>query len=366
MYINNNFTPQYTKFYFKTRTYNKKVCFTGVNINATSEKGLHSIEYSLRIIANRLADLFESKELKQITKHIAQIKPEANDKYLSELEMISRHFSTLKTIDVNIEDKIFEKIAKDGESTIFIMNHSNQKQDPSMLAVLNTLLTKAYKDAGREKDFPLPKIILNQDILKTMNPIKRKAFEALGAVGIDANIYNANKNTNARTFLPLIKDFIRGKCNIFIFPEGKLAIRKDLDLNGRFQIGVAELINKMLSIKKEVTVVPVGFSYGKGKNKALTGMKLGEPLKFTRIGENTTSSCGNILKSELASNEYKSFFSKHKNETDVIITENGIPVGSTDITDFIKGILVENLRICSEEANKQIQKQVFKNEVIYI
>ena len=40
-----------------------------------------------------------------------------------------------------------------------------------MLAVLNTFLTDAYKKIGNSDNFPLPKIILNQDILTTMNLI---------------------------------------------------------------------------------------------------------------------------------------------------------------------------------------------------
>lgn len=366
VYISNNYNYNFTpRLNFTPRKYNNNVNFTGMNINAVSEKSMHGIEYSIRIVANRIADLFESRKMKQITKEIAQIKPEANETYLSQLEFISRYFSTLKTIDVNIEDKIFEKITNEGKSIIFIMNHSNQKQDPSMLAVLNTLLSRAYKDAGKDKDFPLPKIILNQDILTTMNQTKRKAFQAFGAVGIDANIYNADKKANAGAFFPIIKDFVRNKCNIFIFPEGKLAVRKDLDFDERFQSGIAELINKVLGIRKEVTVVPVGFSYGTGKNKALTGMHLGEPIRFTRNGEYTTSTSGNVLKSEFALDGFKKFFEKHKNETDVVITENGIPVKPDDAPAFIKGILAENLDICSKEAEKKI-KNPCCNEILTV
>lgn len=338
--------------------------FTGLNVYASSEKGFQKCEYIFRIIANRFADLFEDKQTKIITKNIAQITPESNEEYLAQLEEISRYFSSKKVIDVNTEDKILEKIADDDNSVIFIMNHSSQRQDPSMLAVLSTLLTQAYKNAGKDKNFPIPKIILNQDILKTMNPTKRKAFENIGAVGIDANIYSGDKGVNARVFLPLIKDFVRNKSNIFIFPEGKLAIRKDLDFGSRFQIGIAELISKVLGIKKKITVVPVGFAYGKGANKVLTGMHIGEPIKFGRDGENTTTTCGNILKSEFGLSEYKKFFGKFKEQTDVTITEKGIPVGGKNITAYIKGILSENLEICSKEAQKQIEKPLKESEVI--
>lgn len=338
--------------------------FKGGNIYASSERGFQKIEYAFRILANRLADFFESKKTKMITKNIAQITPESSDKYLAQLEEVSRYFSTGKTIDVNTEDKILEEIAQKKDSVIFIMNHSNQTQDPSMLAVLNTLLTQAYRNAGKINNFPLPKIILNQDILKTMNPTKRRAFENFGAVGIDANIYSGNKSVNARAFLPLMRDFVRNKSNIFIFPEGKLAIRKDLDFNSRFQIGIAELINKVLGIKKNVTVVPVGFAYGKGDNKALTGMHIGNPIIFSRVGESTTSTCGDILKSEFGMSEYKKFFEKHKDKAEVAITDAGIPVKQEKVAEYIKGLLSENLEICSKEAEKRIERPIDPSEII--
>ena len=218
-------------------------------------------------------------------------------------------------------------------------------------------------DAGKGNEFPLSKIILNQDILKTMNPIKRKAFEACGAVGIDANIFCADKDVNAKAFLPIIKDFIKDKANIFIFPEGKLSVFKDLDFDIRFQSGIAELINKAIKIKKEITVVPLGFSYGKGKNK-FSGIQIGEPVVFKRNGENTTTTSGIILKSEFAQDAYKNFFAKHKNETDIPITENGIPVNQKEIVPFIQGILAENLNICAKEAEKRIAKPLLQDEPV--
>ena len=366
MYINNNYNYniQYPKLNYNRKINYQNINFTGKNIMAATEKGVQGIEYVMRVITNRLTDLFEGKRKKEITKYMSQINPESNEQYLFQLELISRYFSTQKTVNVNIEDKIFEKIAQKGKSTIFIMSHSNQKQDPSMLAVLNTLLVGAYKNAGKEKDFPLPKIVLNQDILKTMNETKRKAFENFGAVGIDANIFSRDKRTNSRAFLPLIKDFVKNKVNIFIFPEGKLAIFKDLDFDSRFQIGIAELINKVLGIKKEVNVVPVGFSYGKGKNKALTGIHIGEPVKFKRLGENTTTTSGNVLKSEFSNDKLKKFFEKHKEETETIITDKGTPVKPAEVTDYIKGILVENLKICTKEAEKRITKLTSDEKIL--
>ncbi len=332
---------------------------------AKTEKRYQKIEYLMRVIANRFMDLFETKKQKELTKNISEIKPESSDTYLLQSEVISRIFCKDKVIDVNIEDRILEKAAQNGNSHIFIMNHSNQRRDPSMLAVVSTLLSKAYRQEGKANNFPIPKIILNQDILKTMNPIKRKAFEACGAVGIDASIFCADKKVNAQALFPVIKDFIKDKVNIFIFPEGKLSVFKDMEFDNRFQIGIAELINKALNIKKEIKVIPLGFAYGKGKNK-LTGIQIGAPVIFKRNGDSTTSTSGSILKSEFGKDAFKSFFEKHKNETDVVITENGVPVKSDDAPAFIKGILAENLDICSKEAERRIQTPFSPDEVLTV
>ena len=336
-----------------------QMTFTGVRVEKSMQKG----EYLLRVIANKLGDLFQGKKVKEITKTISEIIPESTEKYLQQLEGVSRLYSTSKVIDVNIEDKILEKIAQSGESTIFVMNHSNQSEDPQLLAFLNTLLVNAYRDAGKGNVFPLPKIILNQDILKTMNSTKRKAFEAVGAVGVDANIKTKNTGINTRALLPIMKDFIANKCNIFIFPEGRLAIRKDLEPFQRFQSGVAEMINKILGVKKEVTVVPVGFSYGKGEQKQLASIQIGKPVIFRREKDVTTTTAGSIAGSEYACEGFAQFFEKHKGEEHIPITQNGKPVGKKNVADFIKDLLSENLEICTKEAREKLLKPLEESEI---
>lgn len=346
---------------------------SGYNNNAKAFKSLASVkpdkckignkvDYSLRIVMNKALDLFQSKATKRITGSIANIKLEQTRLYLEQLSEIGRLYSTDKIVDVNIEDKILEKIAKTGDSTIFIMNHSNQSEDPRMLAVLNTLLSDTYKKEGKDV-FPLPRIILNEDILKTMSPTRRKAFENFGAVGIDANVTDGNKGVNIRAFLPLIKDFIQNKCNIFIFPEGKLAVRKDLDFFDRFQDGIANMVNKIVAVKKKVTVVPVGFSYGKKEQKGLNAMNIGTPIEINRIGEATTVTQGDILRNRHSC--LFDFFEKNKDKDSVTITSNGIPVKQNEIPDFLKTILCENLEINSNIAKHKLNN-ITKNDNVLL
>ena len=344
--------------YLNRQNYN--VQFKKAQAMKSAQKNFsNGIEYSMRVVGNKVADLFQSKTSKEITRSIAQLTPAQNAIYLAQLAEISRLYSTNKIIDVNVEDGILEQIANKGDSTIFIMNHSNQAEDPQMLGVLNTLLTEAYKKQGVEK-FPLPKIIMNEDILKTMNPTKRKAFENFGAVGIDANLTGADKSVNTRAFFPLVKDFVRNNCNIFIFPEGRLAIRKDLELYDRFQPGVASLINKMLGLKKEVQVVPVGFAYGEGKQKGLNAMNIGTPIIVKRDGDSTTVTKGDIEKNK--ESVLYGFFDKNKGKVDITITSEGQPVEQSEIPDYLKTILSENLEINSNLAKERLKEPFDKSE----
>ena len=361
-----NYNPY--QYNYKTQRQNTQPvqpAFTGVG-KFTSEKSIQKGEYALRIIANRINDLFQNKKAKEITKIISEIEVTSTKEYLKKLEAVSRWFATKRAIDINTEDKILEEIVKSGKSTIFIMNHSNQSEDPQLLAFLNTLLCKAYLAAGVDEGFPLPKIILNQDILKTMNSTKRRAFEAIGAVGVDANIKSKNTGVNARALYPVMRDFIEDKCNIFIFPEGRLAVRKDLEPFQRFQSGVAEMINKMLGMKKEVRVVPAGFYYGKGEQKNLAGIQIGTPVIFRREKGITTTTAGSIPGSEYACEGFAKFFEKHKGEEHIAITENGKPVDKRNVAEFIKDILSENLEICTKEASQRILKPIDENEIIIV
>jgi len=185
-----------------------------------------------------------------------------------------------------------------------------------------------------------------------MNPTQRKAFENIGAVGIDASVTGGDKSVNARAFLPVLKDFAQNKCNIFIFPEGRLAARKDLTFYDRCQPGIANIINKMLKIKKSVKVVPVGFAYGK-KAQDITAIQIGTPLELKRNGDMTTVTAGDILKSK--NSVLYNFFDKNRTTKDVVITSNGEPVSINEVTDYIHSIVCENLEINSDLAKEKIK-----------
>ena len=71
-----------------------------------------------------------------------------------------------------------------------------------------------------------------------------------------------------------------------------------------------------------------------------------------------------MLDSEFARDDLKKFFQKHKNEQNITITENGVPVKPAEVSDFIKSILAENLNICSKEAQKKIRRIIDQSETV--
>lgn len=336
--------------------------FTGNPALVSGEKGVRKVEFFFRRMFNKINDGFESKEMQNIYKEFLAV-DEKSEIFIDKLIIAGRKFGCKKEVEINIESGLIEKIAKSGKSHIFIMNHDRQAADPEMLAIFNTLLCQEYKRLGLATNCPRPKIILNEDILLSMNSEKRKVFEKVGAVGIDADLYSNDNARNARALLPLLRGFMKDKVNIFIFPEGKLAGRK-VPLKQKFQQGAAEMINKLAGKKGEVNVVPLGFAYNNGSKKNLASIHIGKPVVFRMTEHGLTSSKGNV-DSEFASKHYKKFFLTDDSNGKVI-TDNGIPVEGKDLPAYISGILCENLDICKKEAQKLLPSISLNEKVLIV
>lgn len=316
---------------------------------AHAEKAIRSVEFSGRKFVNRFFDFFHKKTNMELYNKLLNTDTKSEE-YISLLSQVSRIFSNQKEVEINLESGRLEKIAASNRPQIFIMNHDNQNKDPQMLAFFNTLLNYEYIKNGLAKTCPRPRIILNEDILLSMSEQNRNLFKKLGAVGIDASITGANSRANAATFIKLVKEFIKGETNIFIFPEGKNAIKKKAPLVEKFQLGTAEIVTKIADKMPDVNITPLGFAYGKKSNA--DSIYIGETLVFKKQGKHMETSVGNI-QSPFARQNYKDFY---KNKDKAIITNNSIPVEGKELSPYVGGILCENLRICREEALAAIHK----------
>lgn len=244
-----------------------------------AQKSSHTCEIGSRKFINFVASLFNRKFVNSANEVLSQIERIAPE-YIFAIAGAGRIFAQNREVEINSEDGIIEKLAAAGKPHIFIMNHDNQKADPLMLGFFNTMLNEEYVVTEQAETCPRPRIILNEDILLTMRPKMKNIFEKLGSIGIDASLSGGNKAANGRKMVQIMKEYVNGESNIYIFPEGKNCAFKDKPLNERFQPGIAKLIERLIS-KTDVSVVPLGFAYNKS-DKNLSAIQIGEPILFEK------------------------------------------------------------------------------------
>lgn len=346
---NNNYNQIQYRPSFKARRLDKFITL--------GEESYMSAEFFGRRVFSRIADIFERNN-DPIYKELLEADVNSSN-YIEALSRVSRLFSNRKVIDINIEDNRLSQIATSGKPHIFIMNHDQQLKDPKMLAFFNTLLNDEYLRTNQALTCPRPKIILNEDIVLSMNEQKRNLYLKMGAIPIDARIYAPNSRNNATVIIKLMKQFLEGKANIFIFPEGKLSKYKYLPLVKKFQTGIAEIVTKLSRNTDEVRVTPLGFAYS-NKKSVPDSIYIGETIKFKKDGENLYASRGNVS-SPFAGDTYKRFFA---DKEEAVITSNSTPVTGKEQGNYVAGILCENLRICKAEAKAALEKKNISNSII--
>lgn len=324
------------------------------------EKAFKAVEYPLRLVLNKAHEVFAHKSIDARYKKLMSIK-EGSEEYLETLFGLGEMCSRKKAVEINVESQRIKDIAKSNDSCIFIMNHDNQKKDPALLTYFHALLAREYISNDKIADAPAIRVIMNEAILTTKNNKSRAIMEKLGSVGIDASLFGADSKKNARKLLPTIKEFVNNKTHLYIFPEGKMCAFKNLDLEYKFQTGIAETISKLTGAKKSVKVVPLGFAYNPKDKELLGSIHVGEPVYFKKQGQNILATKGNT-DSPFASKAYANFFKKPNIDNDGfnVITKEGVPVNGKDLPDYIAGILCENLKICREEAKKAIDPTLIK------
>ena len=258
-----------------------------------------------------------------------------------------------REVEINIENNELQNLAASNEASIFIMNHDKQKEDSRLVNFFNTLLTREYILNGKAANCPRPKIILNKDIIDTMDDEMKKLAEKWGAVGVDAAIHSANHIYNGKVLSKLLKEFIDDKVNIFIFPEGRMCGFKHLEPEWKFQKGIADIIRKAVTKKNRVKVVPLGFAYKKNTD----AIHIGEPLYFKKDGDRVLFTPGTF--DTTANNpKYTEFVETTRAEdSDGFrpILENGKDVNIKNCSEFIAGILCDNLVAGKKQAAESIK-----------
>ncbi|MFA7659346.1 MAG: 1-acyl-sn-glycerol-3-phosphate acyltransferase [Candidatus Gastranaerophilaceae bacterium] len=335
-------------------------------VNRFMEFLLNKLGIVKRTINNKMKNRGNNDKIVSFCQKIINV-DENSPEYIKYLYNYARKFGKKREVEINLESRRILDIVNSDESCIFVMNHDNRKKDPAMLGILYSLLYGAYIKAGKASTCPRPKVIVNEDILLSMGYMQRAILGKFGTIGVNASLFGTDKGNNARQMHSLLQGFISDRNHIFIFPEGKMAMFEDLDLKYKFQTGVAGIVNRASKSKKSVKVVPIGFAYNEESEKFLGSIYLGAPVYFKPDGQNLLVNRGNTG-SGFASQNYVDFFSQSSNRVDDFktITSQGQPVTGRDLNDYVAGILCENLKICREEAKKQLPTNSLGEKVIKI
>ncbi len=93
-----------------------------------------------------------------------------------------------------------------------------------------------------------------------------------------------SRGNNKETTDKIYDQFINGKINYFLMPEGTKVWQINKPLQQRFQKGISKFILKVakyFSVEgKTVNVVPIGLDYSAWNKKQRFSIFLGEPVKF--------------------------------------------------------------------------------------
>ncbi|MEI7473787.1 MAG: hypothetical protein WCK67_03320 [bacterium] len=295
---------------------------------------------------------------------------------------VKRGLITLKNgatdLEVNLEKNKLSALVNSDEQYIFIMNH-RPKESTSLFADFLTLFYKEYLSAGKAADCPRPAIIVEDSFFSRANDKMKELYKAVGFVGVDAQLFRSKGKKNETSMMELVKSFCKTqqadkaeRKHIFIFPEGKMCMFNDLDMNEAFQPGIAEMVSLIARKRKAgVKVVPIGFSYKKvvsAENKELHsgigGIEIGEPInfKYDSNTQNMLVSRGNFTPENTNKEMSEYFFSLDSSKYNCIdgelyrpLLSDGKPISPKEQSKFIGSVLLENLGVCKKEAEKKIE-----------
>jgi len=282
--------------------------------------------------------------------------PKNSVQYIQNIVDISKNLTLNEHITVKNAHNL-DKIIKNNEPCIFIMNHGNYTQDAFGLAKLSEVLYGKSLHLKQGEQCPRPNIIINRDVLDSQPHMIRELFDNLGCVGVDATFYHPSSEAklyNKKQLLPVMRDFTQGKNHIFIFPEGGLGTYTNhYPLEKRFQIGVGNMAKIIADNQNgKVNIIPIGFHHNTHSAKTSTNIVVGTPICIKKENNQYYSTAGNIT-AENTSENFKEFFYGSSKPSQYKVIKNGNEKIPEHLTErYISGILAENLKIVMAEAGK--------------
>ena len=235
-----------------------------------------------RRIGDKIFFVSQRSAIKNLNNNFVHINPESSE-YIEELARVGNSMGKQFVI-TNIEDKPLKALSESKNAAIFVMNHPNYHKDKFTYMILNSMLNKMYVEGGRQAECPRPKIVASRNMLKLLGKKVGNIYKHLGLTEVDASLGKKDSAFNANSMRKLMKEFVKNKSNIFIFPEGNNSAFKDKSLEEKIQSGIGDFVRTALKIKGRVRIVPVGIKYTKEKN-SFGNIFIGKPIHLKQEGK---------------------------------------------------------------------------------
>lgn len=249
---------------------------------ATENKLVHSFIHYLYKINNFFRQissigylLLNQKNYNRTIKTFGSLSPKSSE-YIDEWAKVGNSCCN-KTININLEDRIIEKLVEQNKNSVFIINHSNITKDKYIYTILNSFLNYGYSAHNMQKECPRPQIIVSKSVFTIARDSLKKLYKNLGLLPINTQNNKKAYQDNISVIKGITDNFSAGTINLFTFPEGTNSIFKNRVLKDKFQLKSIKLIENLLKKTKEVQIVPVGVSYDNVPN-SFGNINMGAPI----------------------------------------------------------------------------------------
>lgn len=250
-------------------------------VSKTVRKVLEKSVAFSRVLSDKIFFLSNRKSINSLNKGFVNLNPESKE-YIDELAKVGNSLGK-KFVITNIEDNPLKSLSQSKNAAIFVLNHPNYHKDKFTYIILNSMINKMYAQEGKQAICPRPKIIVSRNMLKLLGEKVGKIYKKLGLTEVDASLGKRDNGFNAKSMRQLMKEFVRNKSNIFIFPEGNNSLFTNKPLEEKLQPGIAEFVKSALKLKGNVRIIPVGINYT-GEKNSMGNIFIGKPIHLRQTG----------------------------------------------------------------------------------
>lgn len=318
-----------------------------------------AIEESNKNIKADDAGIFAEKA-QSLTKEL-QTTPSETAGFVKKIIDTSEFLAQGTEMEINIEEGKLKQLAQSDEAAIYVFNHPNIPNDVILTFGFINQLYKAYEEEGKAETCPRISYLLDTDNLPPSfrDAAKSFGFNSLRAPLVDDGSSNVELH-NGRVLFKSMREYSKGKKNIFLLPEGSYSNFKDIPLKEKFQPGIGRMVEKLVTKMDKVKIVPVGLCAEEGKGV----VNIGEPIYFSHDDktDGITATKGSLTPENAPDKGFYQNLSSQASDTPQTIVYGGEVITNDGkenkaiLSRLVSGVVATNLDVNVQRATSVFKK----------